>query len=177
MGNRWVNRTKASLKRGRKTIADFWALVDKRGDDECWPWEGARATRKCGYVNGKITIDGTEHQAHRLAYQLCVGEIPEGRIIRHTCDFALCCNPAHLRVGTPQDNVRDRVRRGRSWHKLTDDQVREIRASDTRLVSLANKYGVSITAVSLIRNRKRRQSVPDHPTPTPTNSEMTREDD
>ena len=91
--------------------------------------------------------------------------------ICHTCDNRLCCNPAHLFVGSSSDNIVDMWRKGRGklvhhrgekhgCHKLTEQQVREIRAAVgvTGLV-LAQRYGVTQAAISLIRLRKKWQHV------------------
>ena len=51
--------------------------------------------------------------AHRVAYSLTHGQIPERAVVRHQCDNGLCCNPAHLISGTQADNVQDMIDRGR----------------------------------------------------------------
>jgi hypothetical protein len=82
-------------------------------------------------------------------------------VIMHTCDNPSCCNPKHLVVGTHAANVADRVakrrsargaRNGRSL--LTEEQVREIKKDDRRLVDVARDYGVSPSTISLIRRGK-----------------------
>lgn len=79
----------------RQTMEErFWAKVDKT--DTCWLWTGAKAA---GYGRffvssdrGAKRIDG----AHRVAYELMVGPIPEGLHIDHLCRTPACVNPAHL---------------------------------------------------------------------------------
>jgi hypothetical protein len=58
-------------------------------------------------LNGKI--DG----AHRASYRLYLGEIPDGMFVMHSCDNPVCVNPSHLSLGTPMDNTRDMIRKGR----------------------------------------------------------------
>ena len=116
---------------GVATAERFWAKVERRADDECWPWTAS--TFHFGY--GKFWLDGKNRIASRVAWQLVHGELPTGAVVRHTCDNPPCCNPAHLTTGTQLDNVadrseRDRSARGESIHRarLTADAVRQVRA-------------------------------------------------
>lgn len=81
-----------------RDLARFWGNVDKSGD--CWLWTGA--TRHGRY--GQFFIGGRNRYAHRLAYQLCVGPIPEGLLIDHKCRVRHCVNPDHLRAVTYKQN-------------------------------------------------------------------------
>lgn len=109
----------------------FWSKVDKNGPEPdqavpqyaglgaCWLWTAACNSH--GY--GQLGIAGMGMQsAHRLSYQLCVGEIPHtesahGTCVLHKCDNPLCVNPAHLRLGSNRENIQDaaakqRMRKG-----------------------------------------------------------------
>ena len=90
----------------------FWAKVEK--GDGCWLWTGATSRR--GY--GSITIDGRSVATHRVSYEAYHGPIPDGLHVLHSCDTPGCVNPAHLRVGTRLDNMRDRAERGRHANTL-----------------------------------------------------------
>lgn len=91
-------------------MTKFWNQVDKSG--ECWLWTGCRDDQ--GY--GRTWADGKSTNTHRLAYRLAHGEIPESAYVLHSCDNPPCVNPAHLRIGTQLDNMRDRSERGRHYN-------------------------------------------------------------
>lgn len=76
----------------------FWSRVEKT--DGCWLWAGYPTG---GY--GRIRVDGRRMAAHRFAYELLVGPIPDGLVIDHLCRNPLCVNPAHLEATTQQINV------------------------------------------------------------------------
>ena len=126
----------------------FWSIVQK--SDGCWLWKNRLGVD--GYAR-IYTPMGREY-AHRAAYQLINGVIPDGMLVCHRCDVRHCCNPAHLFLGTTADNARDAMNKGRLdltglrnrkgqtgyWYphripkgedvgtaKLTADAVREIR--------------------------------------------------
>jgi hypothetical protein len=87
----------------RQPVADrFWPKVDRRGPDECWPWLAARDNH--GY--GQMTVDYKRKKAHRLAYELLMGPIPEGLSLDHLCRHPWCVNPAHLQPVCHAENVR-----------------------------------------------------------------------
>lgn len=92
-----------------KQIRRFWSKV-KRAVAGCWFWQAG--IQSAGY--GCITLNGKQLCAHRVAYMLATGkDIPAGLWVLHSCDNPACCNPAHLRLGTHADNMRDMARRGR----------------------------------------------------------------
>ena len=136
----------------------FWTNVDRSsGADACWPWIGATD----GHGYGQISLDSHPIKASRLAYLLAKGAIPDGALIRHTCDNPPCCNPSHLIPGTHADNSRDMRERGRQnlgvrnpRSLLTEDAVRAIRAAVRDQTAtqreLATRYGVSIQCVNAV---------------------------
>ncbi len=75
----------------------------------CWLWTAS--AKPGGY--GQILVGRVPAYAHRVSYELYVGEIPEGMVVRHKCDVRLCVNPDHLELGTQADNVMDCIKRGR----------------------------------------------------------------
>lgn len=83
----------------QRRIEQFWALVDKRGPDECWPWKGPLYQ---GY--GSFGLNGQGMKAHR-ASQFIAGNPPAPGIhVDHICRNRACVNPAHLRNVTNQEN-------------------------------------------------------------------------
>jgi hypothetical protein len=85
----------------------FWSKVDRSGGDEaCWVWLASKM--KNNY--GRFRMRGrTSTTAHRIAWELTNGAIPDGLLVRHKCR-GKCVNPAHLELGTHTDNARDRMR-------------------------------------------------------------------
>ena len=132
----------------------------------CLLWTGY--VQSGGY--GQVEVGGRMMLVHRLAWQQERGEIPPRMLVLHNCDNPLCIEISHLKLGTHKDNAADMIARER-WgkthrphtrvRKLTDDQVREIRAADGKVTDIASKYGISHTTVCDIRNRKRKKLVPD----------------
>ena len=157
----------------------FWSRVDRRGDDECWPWRGAILTNGYGMFwirEGELGLRrGCTRGAHRVAFRLVHGYWPEPLGL-HGCDNPACCNPLnpelerHIHPGTTQKNAQEMVQRGRgainrTEAKLTYEEVAEIRARWVRgqkpsQSDLAREYGVSQGAISFVLLGKTYRSVP-----------------
>lgn len=140
----------------------FWDQVDTSGgDDACWPWLGTRSD--AGY--GQIGIDGRHELAHRYSYMLHIGPLGPDEHVCHVCDNPPCANPRHLFKGSAADNMTDKVKKGRhligsqvGTSKLTEDQVREIRAryaaGGISQAALGREYGVHQHPIWAIVNGK-----------------------
>lgn len=143
--------------------------------EKCWPWMAK--SRTSGY--GVIALGGRHEKkilAHRAMWEMVNGPIPDGAgyhgtIVMHTCDNRLCCNPAHLRLGTQRDNVRDMDTKGRrrtSAHKgerhhnarFTEAEIIEIRTSPLGNANLGRQYGVARQVIGNIRQRKSWRHLP-----------------
>lgn len=91
-------------------ICTFWSKVDKsNGDDACWLWTGSVR----GYGYGQFWFNSRNRPTHRISWELAHGEIPDGLLVCHRCDNPICVNPKHLFLGTQQDNIDDKTRKGR----------------------------------------------------------------
>lgn len=132
----------------------------KTSDTGCWVWQGPVDDK--GYA--QMSVSSRLVKGHRVAYEHWNGPIPDGLVVRHTCDNPPCINPDHLITGTLADNIQDKVDRNRqargtgtSAAKLVEQQVLEIRerrAGGCTLRVLALEYGVSEATVSHIALRK-----------------------
>ena len=101
--------------------------------------------------------NGKNNRHHRLTYALHNNIDPDDMknlVVMHTCDNPPCINPDHLRLGTHQDNMTDKINKKRHKTKLTEQQVLDIRASNKSGVELGNEYGVTKATISDIRLRK-----------------------
>lgn len=132
----------------------FFFYVDKRADDECWPWTGYRNSH--GY--GSFRVGTKPALAHRVSYIAHGKGDPTGLVVRHTCDNPGCVNPHHLVIGTHADNMRDMTERqrqargeGNGRARLTADiiiEVRQRRLNGETLTAMAKEYGVSFSTLS-----------------------------
>lgn len=156
-------------ERSISTPQEFWPRVDRtQGPEACWLWTRGRRWIKGLPTYGVVLWEGHHVHAHRIALLLTVGPPSEDRPWGlHRCDNPPCCNPAHLKWGTPQENSDQMWSRGRGrphpTHgtfngnaRLTSYQVREIRALYPSLpqVVLAEMFGVKQPIISAIVRRK-----------------------
>lgn len=86
-------------------VAAFWSKVDKSG--ECWIWNGSLQR---GY--GQAQFGGKPKRAHRVAYELQVGPIPDGLALDHLCHVKSCVRPSHLEPVTLSENTQRAHRDG-----------------------------------------------------------------
>lgn len=166
---------------GRKTTAErFWQKVDKRGEDDCWNWNGPVITNTSSLSPTKRGVLGIQTNgkqinkyAYRLSWELHFGEIPKGMFVCHKCDNPLCVNPKHLFLGTAKDNWDDMLNKGRAHYQrftrvktyrmsyqekrfVEAQAIIEYRHSGKTLREIGNIYGLSESAVSRIVNKNRR---------------------
>src|ERR1700733_786773 len=158
----------------------FWDKVNNspglgpKGD--CWLWMAARRGNKTSAQTpdkfyGCFRYEDSAQLAHRVAWMLTKGDIPDGMEVLHSCDNPPCVNPAHLFLGTHGDNMRDCWTKGRgripksdnkgSKHgnaKLNERKVLKMRSmaatGDFTYTQLAEIFGVHRMNVSCIVRRK-----------------------
>lgn len=144
----------------RKSVQQRFLSKVNKHESGCWLWTGAVGS--AGY--GHFAINSRPVKAHRLAYELFVGKIEQlngsdsrGTCVMHKCDNPLCVNPDHLLLGTHQDNMNDKMNKGRfvarpllgekhQNSKLKADDVyliRSLNAVGARLQQIAEVFGVS----------------------------------
>lgn len=134
----------------------------------CWEWVGSKT--RAGY--GKFGHDHRTRSAHRVAYELWRGPIPDGLCVLHRCDNPACVNPEHLFLGTKSDNSKDMITKRRQVFqrrpdliprgerngsaRLTAFKVAEIRAllaAGATKKRVARDIGVSRSLIQFIASR------------------------
>ena len=147
----------------------FWRRVRKGPAHLCWDWTGCKWPGGYGQFTWSAKYGRSQPiGSHRIAWELTHGEIPAGQHVLHACDRRSCCNPAHLFLGTHDDNMKDAALKGRlhvprpGRHKLTPEQIEDVRrqvATGPRGTAnqLARALGVTKGHISQIVSGKRRQ--------------------
>jgi len=119
-----------------------------RNASGCLEWQGA--TTAGGY--GSLRVRNRGVTAHRFAWELRHGPVPDGLFVLHHCDNRPCIADGHLFLGTIKDNAIDAARKGRiAGQRLTADDVRRIRAADVPQDVLVKQYGVCQATISHIQ--------------------------
>jgi excisionase family DNA binding protein len=150
-------------EKNNKNLKNFYLKIEKTLT--CWNWIGAKSSS--GY--GSFRYQGKWMRANRVSYIIHKGDIPEGMLVCHSCDNPECVNPTHLFLGTPQDNMNDMKRKGRSKSlkgeespgcKLTNDQIKniiELRKNKVSAKEIAKIFNISSSYVYEISYQKHRK--------------------
>ena len=155
------NFDRSSIVDVSNPISRFNAKLGKPNESGCIEWLGERRYKN-GYGIFHLS-DGKTMGAHRKAYEIVNGKIPDGLLICHRCDNPPCCNVNHLFLGTASDNMMDMANKGRHPYKrgmkrepvvigskcgtakLNEDKVREIKIKLNNGIKgtvIARKYGI-----------------------------------
>lgn len=140
------------MKKNR--VEDVFNGVDIRSENECWPWKRGSGNRKYGHLD----IGGEKSVlAHRAAYlsanpgSITLKAKRTNDLVLHRCDYPKCCNPAHLFLGTHQDNMDDRNKKGRTaqqWGELSPTS--KLTNEDVFWMRLQKKNGATINSLALL---------------------------
>lgn len=146
----------------RKGSLDAWYSITEYIENNTSDYDGNGCLLWTGSSNGaygKGTYKYEEFLAHRKVYEVYIGEVPDGIFVCHSCDIPLCVNPKHLFLGTPLDNMRDMIAKGRGRFlngvergaNVLDEHdvrmVRSLRKQGHTYQALSDQFGVGTTAI------------------------------
>lgn len=152
-----VRRLRGLTKKTKRVVGPirvrFEAKVDRNGPlpehhhelGPCHVWIGAKQPEGYGHLRdhkGEAGPPDMHYRAHRLAWILAHGPIPEGLLVRHKCDRPSCVNLAHLELGTPQQNMDDKYARDRAKRATKPEHIRSSERARERLA--ARKAGLPL---------------------------------
>ena len=122
----------------------------------CWEYFEFKTDR--GY--GQFWMLGANWRAHRASYILHKGEIPDGMFVLHECDNPSCVNPDHLKLGTHQDNMNDKVKRDRQmkgnkhWaYRFTEEMKKHIATLPGPQRLIAKQFNTTQSQIWRIRQK------------------------
>lgn len=119
----------------------FWEKVDKNGptmphmQTQCWLWTASKKSNGYGQL---ILRDRSVILAHRLAYMMEYGDIPDGLHVCHECDNPACVRHDHFFLGTPKDNMQDSVKKGRKT-KFSPEEIKARRRESAKVYNEQNR--------------------------------------
>lgn len=162
-----MDRRRRALRRSDlspQVIARFRRKINQTSS--CWFWTGTTERNGYGQVYAAKDARGrnVRFYAHRVAYALAYGYTPAEYEVMHSCDVPGCVNPAHLSLGTHQQNIADREAKGRgrkespNIRKITAEGVREIRESNQPSAYFARKWNVCVSHINRIRRGDKRKA-------------------
>lgn len=150
----------SSKGKRRSTLKDRFLKHTKKCENGCVEWTGNILNNGYGQIQ-RAGKDSKMAPAHRMAWELANGEIPDGLFVCHSCDNRACVNVEHLFLGTHADNMRDMTSKRRHaygerhWNaKVCEGDVNDIRkryaSGAVTQTELSRQYGVSLWIINRI---------------------------
>jgi len=163
IGPEELANTDTRIPVAKKDLKRFLSKIECpiKGQNECVNWIACTLTKnRKGQQHGKVHWNGRWTYAHRVAYDIWIGEIGHGKCVLHKCiddSDGRCVNPRHLELGSKADNMRDAAVVGNHRKKLTPHIVqamRAMKADGKRQTTIAKLYGISETSASHVLSNK-----------------------
>lgn len=143
----------------KRTLAKF---SRPESDAGCWLWVGSRTRDGYGLVVVQRSMRRVAHLAHRIAWEMHNGPIPDGACVCHRCDQPLCIRPDHLFLGTHTENMRDAAAKGRTHRQrkpripdTTRDAVRRESEAGATAGQLVARHRIALVTVKRILRERR----------------------
>lgn len=142
----------------KEEVQRFWSRVDRRSPDECWPWLNSRGQPYHFY--GQFRCKGRSRLATHYVLALTSRPRPSNKMFAlHSCDNPPCCNPAHLRWGTQQENAQEAAERRRE-RVLSDEWGDYLLSLGLDEIAIKRKYRLTPGQVLDLRARALARGIP-----------------
>jgi hypothetical protein len=136
-----------------RALARFMEKIDDSNGTGCWEWRASIYESGYGqFYYGEIDSKERQGKAHKAAWLLLRGPVPEGMHVLHRCNNRKCCNPGHLYLGTHEDNMKDRDESGRTsrgahrYNFKRDEglnaKIGELRAQGLKISMICEELGI-----------------------------------
>lgn len=132
-----------------RPLPDFWLSVAKAGESDCWLWTKGKSPTGYGSCRTEYGSSTASRAAYMLHHGLTRGDVA-GKLVCHTCDNRLCCNPSHLWLGSSMENSADCARKRRVFMNGAPQIPMEVILAAKALRTLADSHGIKPTRLAAI---------------------------
>lgn len=140
-------RSKRTVMKKQTTGERFWSKVNKT--PTCWLWVGFTNRKGYGCFRPLGGRSVNPILAHRYAWTVYKGQIPDGFCVLHSCDVPNCVRVDHLFLGTNLDNVKDCMQKGRRTYALGEkSHFAKWKWNDVRTARRLHAAGISTSRIS-----------------------------